>query len=101
MDVDTYDADLNAQGEEEDPEESTGKVQLARRAAATPQGHWMLGSPPKRTTTKHVAADHANHLAFQGFQKNLFAFLQNTFPEECIDGTALKVCKQLIILSYM
>jgi len=81
MDVDTYDADFKAQGEEEDPQESTGKVQLARWAAATPQGHWMLGSLQKCTTTKHVAADHADHPAFQGFQKNLFTFLQTHFQK--------------------
>jgi hypothetical protein len=102
MAVDASDAKLKAQEEDEDDGREGGKgtkkVSRHAQAVPTPQGHWTLGSPQKRTTTTQLATAFEGNPAFHGFQKSLFTFLRHVFPEEQIDGTALKVCKMLVIL---
>ena len=89
MDVDAYDAELKAKVEAEDTEDSRKTKQ---KTPVLSQAHWRLGAPQKRITTKQVAIDYENNPAFRGFQKNLFTFLQQVFPNERIDGSPLKVC---------
>jgi len=88
MNIDASDAELRVQAE--DIGEDHRKVQRV-------QGHWQLGAPEKHVTTKQVTNEFESHPHFQGFQKNLFKFLQNVFPEERMDGSPLKVCKKLLI----
>jgi hypothetical protein len=76
MDIDAADAELKSQAIEVDA------VRQDQQTAQVLQGHWKLGSPQKHTTTKHIEAKFENDWAFQGFQKNLFAYLHKNIPGE-------------------
>src|SRR5882724_614170 len=93
MNVDAYDAELGAQADSEDIREDLGKTQQAVQTAATwsPQAHWKLGSPGKRTTTTGVSLECEDHPHFRRFHKSLVQFLQKNFPRERIVSSPLKV----------
>ncbi|KAF8516875.1 hypothetical protein JB92DRAFT_3082636 [Gautieria morchelliformis] len=75
MAVDAYDLELQSQIEEGTESQDSRK----------------LGSQQKGTTTQKLMTTFQDKPAFRNFHKNLIGYLRETFSEDIIDGTPLKI----------
>ncbi|KAF8520305.1 hypothetical protein JB92DRAFT_3285845 [Gautieria morchelliformis] len=87
MAVDAYDLELQSQIEEGTESQDYRK----RKKQQQSQGHWRLGSQQKGTTTQKLMTTFQDKSAFRNFHKNLIGYLRETFSEDIIDGTPLKI----------